>query len=80
MPDTMAELLKLIEKSYDIDAKAIDPLKPLAEFGLDSLSFAELLFAIEDHFHIHYPEARTDVRTLAELVQVVDQTRGIATA
>ena len=51
-----SELVKLV-----IDPAAIDPLKPLSEFGLDSLALAELMFNIEDHFHIDYPESRTGV-------------------
>jgi acyl carrier protein len=75
MSDTMTELLGLIQKAYDIDPATIDPLKPLSEFGLDSLALAELMFNIEDHFHIDYPESRTGVQTLAELAQVVDEVR-----
>jgi len=47
----------------------------LSEFVLDSLALAELMFNIEDHFHIDYPESRTGVQTLAELAQVVDEVR-----
>lgn len=75
MSDTMTELLGLIKKAYDIDPATIDPHKPLSEFGLDSLALAELMFNIEDHFHIDYPESRTGVQTLAELAQVVDEVR-----
>jgi acyl carrier protein len=52
----------------------------LSEFGLDSLALAELMFNIEDHFHIDYPESRTGVQTLAELAQVVDEVRSAVTA
>ncbi len=72
---TLNEILALIKKEYDIEPSTIDPTKPLSEFGLDSLSLAELIFAIEDHFHFEYPESRTNVQTLNELVQVVDESR-----
>ncbi len=78
MSDTMTELLGLIKKAYDIDPASIDPLKPLSEFGLDSLALAELMFNIEDHFHIDYPESQSHVQTLAELVKVVDEARASA--
>jgi len=72
----MNELLGLIQKAYDIDPASIDPHQPLADFGLDSLALAELMFNIEDHFGIDYPESRANVHTLAELAQVVDEVRG----
>ncbi len=74
-PTTMTQILTILKTQYDIDPGTIDPAKPLAEFGLDSLSLAELIFAIEDHFHFEYPESRTNVQTLNELVQVVDESR-----
>jgi acyl carrier protein len=79
-PDTLNQILALIQSAYDIDPATIDPDKPLSEFGLDSLSLAELIFSIEDHFHIVYPESKTHVQTLAELVQVVDEARAPAPA
>lgn len=74
-PNTLNEILTLIQSAYDIDPATIDPTKPLSEFGLDSLSLAELIFSIEDHFHIEYPESKTNVQTLQELAQVVDDAR-----
>ena len=76
MTACMNELLGLIQKAYDIDPSTIDPNQPLADFGLDSLALAELMFNIEDHFGISYPESRANVHTLAELAQVVDEVRG----
>lgn len=76
MTDCINELLGLIQKAYDIDPSTIDPNQPLSDFGLDSLALAELMFNIEDHFGIDYPESRANVRTLAELAQVVDEVRG----
>ena len=75
MESPLAEL-GLIQKAYDIDPASIDPHQPLADFGLDSLALAELMFNIEDHFGIDYPESRANVHTLAELAQVVDEVRG----
>lgn len=74
MTDTLNQIRGLIQKAYEIDPATLDADKPLSEFGLDSLSLAELVFAIEDHFHIDYPDSRTDVQTLTELAQVVDET------
>jgi acyl carrier protein len=80
MSDTLTELLTLIKTKFGLDPASIDPVKPLEEFGLDSLSKAELLFAIEDHFQFEYPEQYATVSTLTELAEVVDRLRTSAAA
>ena len=80
MSNTLNELLELIHKKFDIDPATIDPGKPLEDYGLDSLSKAELLFAIEDRFGFEYPEQYTAVATLDALVEVVARLRAPALA
>jgi acyl carrier protein len=77
---TLNELLELIHKTFDIDPATIDPDKPLEDYGLDSLSKAELLFAIEDRFGFEYPEKYTAVATLGALAEVVTMLRAPAVA
>jgi acyl carrier protein len=78
MSSTLKELLELIQKTFEIDPATIDPDKPLEEYGLDSLSKAELLFAIEDRFGFEYPEQYTSVATLNALADVVTRLRAPA--
>jgi acyl carrier protein len=80
MSNTLKELLELIHKTFDIDPATIDPDQPLEAYGLDSLSKAELLFAVEDRFGFNYPEQYTAVATLNALADVVDQLRAAAVA
>jgi len=80
MPSTLTELLELIHDKFDIDPATIDPAKPLEEYGLDSLSKAELLFSIEDRFGFEYPEQYTAVNTLHALIEVIDRLRTPAVA
>ena len=80
MSDTLTDLLELIHQRFDIDPATIDPNKPLEDYGLDSLSKAELLFAIEDRFGFEYPEQYTAVATLNALVEVVTKLRTPAVA
>jgi acyl carrier protein len=78
MSSTTSELLELIHEKFEIDPATIDPNKPLEEYGLDSLSKAELLFAIEDRFGFEYPEQYTAVATLNALADVVTRLRAPA--
>lgn len=80
MSSTLNDLLELIQQKFDIDPATIDPDKPLEDYGLDSLSKAELMFAIEDRFGIDYPEQYTAVATLSALADVVTQLRAAAVA
>ena len=62
----------LIEK-YDVKPEAIRPDATLTELGLDSLSIAELIFDLSDHYGIDIPDERLDFTTLAGAVAVVDE-------
>lgn len=73
--NTLDELKKLLHEKFDIDPATLDANTPLAEYGIDSLSLAELLFTVEDHFHIDFPDTRSDVNTLSGLAELIDQLR-----
>ncbi len=72
---TLEELKQLIHKTFDIDPATLKADTPLEEYGLDSLSLAELLFAIEEHFNVDLPDSRSGVNTLAGLAQLIDDLR-----
>ncbi len=73
--NTLEELKQLIHTSFGIDTELLKADLPLAEYGLDSLSQAELLFNVEEHFNIDLPDSRQDVNTLAGLAQLIDELR-----
>lgn len=72
---TLSELKTLIHKNFDIDPATLTPDAPLSDYGLDSLSLAELLFVIEDHFKLDFAEAPKDVATLSDLARLIDSQR-----
>jgi len=73
MSATVDALLALIKEKFDIDPQSIDPHKPIFDYGIDSLSLAELLFDVEDKFKIRLPDLRDEVETLAGLAEVIDR-------
>ena len=73
--NTLEDLKNLIHKTFDIDTAILKGEAPLPEFGLDSLSLAELLFAVEEHFNIEFPEHRQNVTTLTALANLIDELR-----
>ncbi len=59
-----------------IDTKRIQPDIPLADLGLDSLSFVELLVAIEKKFGINLMESglsKKDFESINSLVQRINE-------
>ncbi|MBA5690702.1 acyl carrier protein [Rugamonas apoptosis] len=71
--NTLQQLKQLIHEKFDIDITTLQADQPLAEYGLDSLSLAELLFTVEEKFDIDFPDSRQDINTLTELAAVIDE-------
>ena len=69
---TIDDLRALIHEQFDIDPQAIDAQAPFADYNLDSLTLAELVFAIEDRFHVEFPNDFDNIKTLADLARVLD--------
>jgi acyl carrier protein len=69
-------LKALIHEQFGIDQGAIDPDVPFATYDLDSLTLAELLFSIEDRFHVQVPDdAVSKVATLRDLATLLSGLR-----
>lgn len=73
--NTLDELKQLLHDRFDVDVATLDPATPLVEYGLDSLSLAELMFTVEEHFHVDFPSTQQDVDTLKGLADLVDSLR-----
>jgi acyl carrier protein len=70
---TVEQLKKLIHEKFDIALDAIDPEAPFASYELDSLTLAELMFAIDDEFHVVVPDdAVQTVTSLSGLADLLD--------
>jgi acyl carrier protein len=66
--DTLARLKDLAAKEFSIDPQGLDPAAPLDTFGIDSLSFIEFMFKIEEEFGVSVSdEDLRSIKTLADL-------------
>ena len=72
MTTTLETLQHLIADKFGIAPADLEPNKPIAEFGMDSLGLIELMFAVGEHFEVDLPEDRP-LNTLAELAALVDE-------
>jgi len=50
--DTLSRIKDLAVKELSLDAGKIDPNAPLADIGVDSLTFIEFMFKVEDEFGV----------------------------
>jgi acyl carrier protein len=76
---TLDQLTHLIHDKYRVALDVVDPDAPFASYELDSLTVAELMFEIDDAFHVTVPdEAATTVTTLRELALLIDGLPAIA--
>jgi acyl carrier protein len=70
--DTLARIKDLACKEFSLDAAALDPAAPLDTLGIDSLSFIEFMFKVEEEFGVSVSdEDLKSIRTLRDLEQHV---------
>jgi acyl carrier protein len=70
---SLEALRALAERELDIDVAALDPTKPLVSLGVDSLTLADFIFRVEDHFHVTIEMQELDPQlTLADFAAKVD--------
>jgi acyl carrier protein len=66
--DTLARIKALAAKEFSIDADGLDPTAPLDTLGIDSLSFIEFMFKVEEEFGVGVSdEDLKAIKTLADL-------------
>ena len=66
--DTLARIKDLAIKELSLDAGKLDPKAPLADLGVDSLTFIEFMFKVEDEFGVKVSdEDLRSIKCLADL-------------
>ncbi|MEO7152720.1 MAG: acyl carrier protein [Burkholderiaceae bacterium] len=73
--DTYERLGAILARDYKVDQSTLAPESRLDALGIDSLGVAELLFNVEDEFHIVLPPEPVDLPTLADVVRYIDALR-----
>ena len=70
---TTARIIALLVKDFKVDPDRLLPAARLEDIGIDSLGLAELLFNIEDEFHLKLPDVPLDLATFGDVVRYVDE-------
>jgi acyl carrier protein len=71
--NTLSTVQKLISEETDLQVKELDPVRPLEELGIDSLSVIEVMFRLEDMFKIKMPADRVSIQTVQDIANLVDR-------
>lgn len=73
---TQQQVFEIIAKQAKIDLATVKPESTLKDLGVESLDAIELIFDIEEHFNINFPEqqgANFDSDTVQSLVDAVQK-------
>ena len=66
--DTLNRIKQLAAKEFSVNPDALDPNAPLDSLGIDSLSFIEFMFKVEEEFGVGVSdEELKTIKTLADL-------------
>lgn len=68
----LMEALKEISSSVSVDVTKLKPDQPLNNQGMDSMDIVNILFEIEDRFHITIPDEAFRSGKLSTLNQILD--------
>ncbi len=70
--DTLGRIRELAAKEFSINPDGLDPDAPLDALGIDSLSFIEFMFKVEEEFGVAVSdEDLKAIRTLSDLERQV---------
>jgi acyl carrier protein len=66
--DTLARIKDLAAKEFSIDPSRLDPNAQLDTLGIDSLSFIEFMFKVEEEFGVSVSDENLKgIKTLGDL-------------
>jgi acyl carrier protein len=70
--ETLARIKELAAKEFSLEPAQLDPNAPLDSLGIDSLSFIEFMFKIEEEFGVSISdEDLKGIKTFADLERLV---------
>lgn len=70
---TLERLSRILEQHYSLDRARLTPEQPLHTLGIDSLGMVEMLFFIEEEFHVRLPSDNVTFATLGDAAKYVDE-------
>lgn len=72
MTITYERLRAILVKDYQLAPERVQMDTPLESLGIDSLGVADMLFNVEDEFHISLPNVAVELPTVGDVVAFID--------
>jgi acyl carrier protein len=69
----LKRLRMLAKEGVDVDPEVLTPDALLSDIGIDSFSLIELVFLVEEEFKITIPFEGLEVKTVGDVVDVIEQ-------
>ena len=74
---TLDAIREILQKNFDIAPGVLQPDAKLDDLDIDSLAVIEVMFAVEDRFHITVPSepaaVQGQMKTVGDLVAYIDR-------
>lgn len=67
---------RMMAEQFELKEEDLTPDAQLESFGLDSLSVIEFMFNIEDEFKIKLPDERVEIKTIQDIVSIIERQQG----
>ena len=71
--NTLQKVRQFLARRFGIDESEVNPEATLDRLGIDSLAALELMFDLEDEFGVRLDADGRALRTVGDLVAVVDR-------
>ena len=68
--DVKKFLLNLLLEEKKLDISALDLDSNLKDLNIDSFGFLEVVFSIEHHYNISFPQSFDNIETLQDVINV----------
>lgn len=75
MTPTITILQRLLNEDFGLPCDQLSLGSSLEDIGIDSLTFLELSFALENELNISFPAATPAIHTIGDIVTLVDGLR-----
>lgn len=75
MTPTITILQRLLKEDFGLPCDRLSLESCLDDIGIDSLTFLELSFALENELNISFPDTTPAIRTIGDIVTLVDGLR-----